>query len=123
MQPLFRFRKAQRLCRKKDIDSLFSVGKSFLQFPLLIHYRMVEGGEYQMLVSIPKRKIQSAPVRNRMKRLIREAYRKRLPFIVEKSLGITYHIAITYVHTKEMSLNQIETALEMAIDKLLKVKV
>lgn len=83
--------KTERLYHKKLIDSLFGGGKSrsMTAFPLRLVYMPLEttneGKEEaengkdivsQMLISVPKRNLHRANKRNRVKRLVREAYRK-----------------------------------------------
>ena len=83
--------KTERLYHKKLIDSLFGGGKSrsMTAFPLRLVYMPLEttdeGKEEaengkdivsQVLISVPKRNLHRANKRNRVKRLVREAYRK-----------------------------------------------
>ncbi len=72
------FRKRERLCSKKRIEALFSAGnRSLAAYPLRAVYVMEDKGSVpaQVLISVPKRIFKRAVDRNRMKRLIREAYR------------------------------------------------
>ncbi len=72
------FRKRERLCSKKRIEALFSAGnRSLAAYPLRAAYVMEEKGSVpaQVFISVPKRIFKRAVDRNRMKRLIREAYR------------------------------------------------
>lgn len=81
--------KTERLYHKKLIDSLFGGGKSrsMTAFPLRLVYMPLataNGSETAadqvpvstMLVSVPKRNLHRANKRNRVKRQVREAYRK-----------------------------------------------
>lgn len=73
--------KRERLCSRKLIDSLFKGGgsRAMSGFPLRMVYAMTERHEgepaAQILVSVPKRCFKRAVKRNRIKRLVREAYR------------------------------------------------
>lgn len=73
--------KEERLCSRKLIDSLFKGGgsRAMSGFPLRMVYAMTERHESepaaQILVSVPKRCFKRAVKRNRIKRLVREAYR------------------------------------------------
>lgn len=73
--------KQERLCSRKLIDSLFKGGgsRAMSGFPLRMVYAMTERHEgepaAQILVSVPKRCFKRAVKRNRIKRLVREAYR------------------------------------------------
>lgn len=67
------FRKDERLCGKKDIDSLFTRGgsRSMSAFPLRLVYAMSHADGCKpgarMLVSVPKRCFKRAVKRNRVK--------------------------------------------------------
>lgn len=73
--------KEERLCSRKLIDSLFKGGgsRAMSGFPLRMVYAVTERHEgepaAQILVSVPKRCFKRAVKRNRIKRLVREAYR------------------------------------------------
>ena len=76
------FCKEERLCRKALIEKLFHKegSRSMAAFPLRLVYMKSPAGEdgpaAQMLVSVPKRCFKRAVKRNRVKRQLREAYRK-----------------------------------------------
>lgn len=74
-------RKEERLCSQKLIDSLFNNGKSrsLSAFPVRAVYMStpsVDSARVKMMVSVPKRLFKRAVKRNRIKRQLREAYRK-----------------------------------------------
>lgn len=71
--------KSERLNKKLLIDRLFAGGnKSLLAFPLRVVCMPVgqEGEKASILVSVPKKRFRRAVKRNRVKRQVREAYRK-----------------------------------------------
>ncbi len=74
--------KEERISSKKLIDQLFTGGgsHSMAAFPLRVVYMqqpVSEGEEnIQILISVPKRYFKRAVKRNRVKRQVREAYRK-----------------------------------------------
>lgn len=73
-----KFSKAERLHSKKLIETLFNEGKSFFIHPFkVIFLNTPEKNEVpvQILISVSKRNLKKATDRNRVKRLIREAYR------------------------------------------------
>ncbi len=87
--------KAERLCKKLIIDRLFAGGnKSMLAYPLRVVYMPVEAGEesVSMLISVPKKRFRRAVKRNRVKRQVREAYRKNkhalADFLQQKGMGM-----------------------------------
>ncbi|MBN2616230.1 MAG: ribonuclease P protein component [Bacteroidales bacterium] len=72
------FTKAERLYEKKLIQQLFKEGSSFFKHPFKVIYLPVKKGDgprSRVLVSVSKRNFKKAVDRNRIKRLIREAYR------------------------------------------------
>lgn len=87
-----RLPKEERVSSKKTIDRLFNGGKSHSMsaFPLRVVYMlMTEDGSQrlpktQLLVSVPKKCFKQAVKRNRVKRQIREAYRRNRRFVADK---------------------------------------
>ena len=77
---IFTLQKKERLNSKIIIEKLFSGGsKSLPAFPLRIVYMPIEEDNYptlSILISVPRKKFKRAVKRNRVKRQIREAYRK-----------------------------------------------
>lgn len=77
------FSKRERLFSLRLIEMLFgqSASRSLAAFPLrvvyLLHDRQDGDEPVQMLVSVPKKHFHHAVDRNRVKRQVREAYRRR----------------------------------------------
>ncbi|MBN2662722.1 MAG: ribonuclease P protein component [Bacteroidales bacterium] len=71
------FPKNERITSRDKIFQLFQNGKPVKSFPVYAKYILVENQELysQILISVSKKKIKKAVDRNRIKRLIREAYR------------------------------------------------
>ena len=95
--------KTERLYHKKLIDSLFGGGKSrsMTAFPLRLVYMPLEtanGSETAadqvsvsaMLVSVPKRNLHRANKRNRVKRQVREAYRKHKTILDDHPFALAF---------------------------------
>ena len=100
------FAKVERLCNKSLIDKLFTRGRSFFQYPFKVVFVHVDAndkfsGEYpaKVLISVSKRHFKKAVDRNRIKRLVRESYRKNKVLLyneLEKSdLKLTIGILFT----------------------------
>ena len=71
------FRKQERLCGTSAIDLLFTRGNSLFKHPLRLVWRFTnDTSGYRVLFSIPKRNFHRAVDRNRIRRLLRECYRK-----------------------------------------------
>jgi ribonuclease P protein component len=89
------FKANERLKSKKKIDLVFSNGKAHTEYPVqVIFFLTKEDGDSQVQAgfSVPKRLFKHAVDRNRIKRLMRESYRK-----VKVDLKID-------LHNKKMSL-------------------
>lgn len=84
------FGKEERLCSRTLIDRLFHKdgSRSMAAYPLRLVYLKTQTGEdippAQMLVSVPKRCFKRAVKRNRVKRQVREAYRKNKHILYDK---------------------------------------
>jgi len=73
------FKKGERLSSEKSIATLFAEGDSFFQYPFKVVYKKEQSTypfSVQLLISVSKRNFKKAVDRNKIKRLIREAYRK-----------------------------------------------
>jgi ribonuclease P protein component len=78
MAKRFGLNKGEKLKSRKQIEDLFANGKSFAVFPIRVTYQFLpaepEPG-LQIGVTASKRHYKKAVDRNRIKRLLREAYR------------------------------------------------
>ena len=122
--PSLTFPKKEKLCGDIRIGKLFSEGKAFIVYPLRIVYQPSEEKTevpVRVLISVPKKKIRKAVGRNRIKRLIREAYRlNKAEFIAsidEKKWHL--NLAITYVSDKEADLSLIQEKIRLALPRIL----
>lgn len=86
--------KTERLCSKKALDELFGGGhQSVASFPLRAVFMTTEEAGARILVSVSKRFFKRAVHRNRLKRLLREAYRlqkEQLAMPEGKGLNIAF---------------------------------
>ena len=82
------FPKKERLKRQKIIARVFSEGRSVTAFPLKLYYiktALPENVPVQAGFSVSKRHFKRAVHRNRIKRLMREAYRLNKAVIFNNS--------------------------------------
>ncbi|MDR2692033.1 MAG: ribonuclease P protein component [Dysgonamonadaceae bacterium] len=117
------FRKKERISRQKEIDALFEKGTSFIAYPLRVVYveqQPVSGAEAAVLVGVSKKKFKRAVRRNRVKRLIREAYRLNkqllLESLQEKGKGLL--IGFLFVGNGLPDWKTVETAMVKALTAL-----
>ena len=73
----YRFKKQERLKSRKLIEQLFKEGKSFSSFPFRVIWLFTENREtpLQTGFTVSSRHFKRAVDRNRIKRLMRDAYR------------------------------------------------
>ncbi|KAA6313798.1 Ribonuclease P protein component [termite gut metagenome] len=119
--------KTERLNRKVIIEKLFAGGaKSFSIFPLRVVFTPIDSN-YQhsvttaILISVSKKRFKRAVKRNRVKRQIREAYRKNkqalLPILEEKN--VTLAIAFIYLDDKLVSSTEIEEKINISLARII----
>lgn len=118
----YTFAKEERVTGAKRVDAIFASGKSFISFPLRVVYLQHEQSPINscsILISVPKKRMKKAVHRNRVKRLVREAYRlnKKLTLdidISEQSLDI----AFIYVKDTASTYAEIEKAMLKALKQI-----
>ncbi|MEP6467692.1 MAG: ribonuclease P protein component [Parafilimonas sp.] len=73
----FSYNKTEKLKSKKQLDALFANAKSFVVFPVKVWYDLpvVQDNIIKTGVGVSSRHFKKAVHRNRVKRLLREAYR------------------------------------------------
>ena len=117
--------KAERLCSKLQIEKLFSGGsKSFSVYPLRVVFMPVkreEGALASILISVSKRRFKRAVKRNRVKRQVREAYRKNkhelLGFLNERAEGMA--IAFIYLADGLVPTGEIERKMKIILARIM----
>jgi ribonuclease P protein component len=116
--------KNERLKSRKQIEQLFSKGKNFVVKPFRIYYRIHQVAfTLQFGVSVSGKNFRKAVDRNRIKRLVREAYRLQKIFLQEKLKEKKLQINIFFIYTgKELpDFNLIKEKVDVALKKLLAI--
>jgi len=103
----YSFSKTERLSSKVKIEELFKRGSSFRleKFRIILLSQPLDRGR-QVLISAPKKLHKSAVNRNRIKRLIREVYRKNREIINARGQG--YLMAIIYLGATMPTHSEVE---------------
>jgi ribonuclease P protein component len=120
----YTFPKEEHLCRKKLIDELFGKqGSSFGVYPLRIVWvasSAPTAAPPQVLISVSKRTFKRAVDRNRLKRLIREAYRLNKYRLLEQPTGHQVALlGIIFTGKEKSPLALVEKRLISALNRLL----
>ena len=122
----FAFPKQERLCSETRINELFLSGESFMSYPVRVvwlAFKSDQNPEIQVVMSVPKKKLKHAVDRNRVKRLLREAYRLNKKVFREQaiSFGFSLHIAFIWIPSEVLEYPKVEKKMKDALAKLEKL--
>jgi ribonuclease P protein component len=116
------FPKQEKLKSRKIIKDLFDKGSSFYLYPFKIVFIKISEVPSpalpQILFSVSKRNFKRAVKRNRIKRLLREAYRLNKQELIKKipSQFFPLAIGIMYVSKEELPFDIIQNKLILAFE-------
>ncbi|WP_111707004.1 ribonuclease P protein component [Lutibacter citreus] len=113
--------KEEKLKSKILIEQLFAEGNHVKSFPFRLIYLPIDHkGEFPLKTgfSVPKRNVKLAVNRNRIKRLLREVYRKNKHLFYEK-LEEKYVFMFIYMSREEMKYEDLELSLKKLSNKFL----
>lgn len=124
-QPIrYTFKKSERLCSRILMDRLFQDdNRSVSAYPIRAVFLPVEPTAQQgvsVLISVPKKRFHDAVDRNRVKRQLREAYRRHKHAITSRMAerGEGLLIAFVYVSPQIESTDYIEKRMVRLLDKI-----
>lgn len=124
MQNRYTFPKSEKLCGKLRVKNLYENGNRMTCYPLRVTWLQEKDKTEitlpQVLVWAPKSLFKHAVSRNRLRRLMREAYRlNNEPLkLYCTDRKISMQIAFNYIAKEEMNYVLIEKAMRKAISKL-----
>ncbi len=116
------FRKEEKLKKKNLITELFASGKSTSVFPLKMIYLKNDHEspfKVQAGVSVSKRNFKSAVDRIRIKRLMRESYRKNKYLIYNDDDTKKHILMFIYQGKREVPYDQMEEKMTELIQKFI----
>lgn len=118
------FKKSERLCSRILMDHLFQGdNRTASSYPIRAVFLPVEEAVQKgvsILISVPKKRFHDAVDRNRVKRQIREAYRKNKHALVEQvaQSGRGLLVAFIYVSAEIESTEYVEKRVVRLLDKI-----
>lgn len=116
-----KYGKKDKLKSKKTIERLFNEGRSITVYPLRLVYLETEFNDNSILktgVSVSKKHHKTAVSRNRIKRLLREAYRLNKQKFFNNS-STSYAFMILYLRKEGTNSADINSAMKMLFQKFL----
>ncbi len=117
------FKKEEKLKSRNLISDLFTSGKSLSAYPLKLIYLQKEHDSPFMIqagVTVTKRNFKKAVDRNRIKRLMREAYRLNKHLIYESEYTKKHIFMFIYTGNHEEKLEVIDKKMKKIFRDFLK---
>ncbi len=118
------FKKAEKLKSKKQIEQLFLKGNQAFLYPFKILWlfsKHTSEERSKILVGASRKSLKKATDRNKMKRRIREAYRKNKTALIEslKRSGNHCNIGIIHVGKEISAFKETEKKIIELLDRLI----
>lgn len=112
------FGKTEKLKSVTLFAQLFEEGKSISSYPLKLIYLPVEQQDVPIKagVTVPKRNFKSAVARNRIKRLLREAYRGNKA-IVFNNTDANFAFLFLYLGKEMPTYGQLDQKMKLVLNK------
>ena len=114
--------KKERLKSKKLIELLFKEGKYIKEYPIKLLYLEADNNSdfpVNVAFTVPKRNFKKAVERNRLKRLLRETYRKEKPRLY-KSLNKSYIFMFILMGNESVEYKILEKSMNSLLSSLIK---
>jgi ribonuclease P protein component len=114
------FSKTERLCSQVLIERLVEKGKSFNSFPFRITWMEIaeSSSPIKIVISVPKRIVKKAVERNKIKRQIREVYRKEKQKCYDLLGDKKILLMLVYTSKTKMEFKVLEEKIIEALQRL-----
>jgi len=118
--PRLTFNKNERLSSRKIISALFEKGKVVTVFPFRLNWMVTSlssGSPAQIAFSVPVKNFRHAVDRNRIKRQMREVYRKNKSslYALLKDHQIQCAVMVVFIGKSKLSFEEIEKNLNLTL--------
>ena len=125
MEPRYKLTKAERLSGRKRIEHLYAKGKSFHSVPFRVTWCFTITNEkfpVCAMFTAPKKKFKKAVTRNRLKRLMRESYRKNKNTLYDflKEKGKIIHLSFVFTGDATITYADTEAKIIVTLQRLMK---
>lgn len=125
MAKQFSYGKAEKLKSRKLTEQLFSKGKTFTVFPVKVFYMPIDGeSDFQLKVGVgvSSRNFKKATDRNRIKRLLREAYRTEKTLLYEHIKNNEQKLALFFLYVDKTlpEYSVIKSKMQLVLERLIK---
>lgn len=124
----FTLQAVERLKLRKQIETLFQTGEAFSVFPLrVVYHYLPERGEAEPSpvragFSIPKKRLRKAVQRNRVRRLLKEAWRLQKHALYELVPPTAQlHCFLIYTGNDQFTFPDAEKTVKKVIGRLVKI--
>ncbi|MDE3235030.1 MAG: ribonuclease P protein component [Bacteroidota bacterium] len=123
MKSDFSYGAIEKLKSRKLLEQVFTKGRSFSVFPLKVFYILVDeplNFPLKTGVGVSSRNFKKATDRNRIKRLLREAYRLNKKELLQKITDEKKQVAVFFLYIDKTlpSLAIVQQKMMVALDKL-----
>jgi len=119
----FTLKKRERLTSQRIIGELASSGRSITAYPFRVYWKANEeesASQVQIAISVSKKRFKKAIIRNKIKRRIKESYRKNKSlFRGIASHSIQFSILLVYISDDVLPYTIIEEKLIVTLRQLI----
>ena len=114
---MYKFSKKERLCSNSDIERLFEQNNYFIHEEIKVYWNFVlsEENNIEALFSVPKKIIPKAVNRNKIKRIIKESFRKNKSLIKNTN---KLHLGFIYLSPEIPNFNSLEEKIKVILQRL-----
>lgn len=125
-EPNQKFKANERLKLRKRIEFLFQNGSALNEYPIQVVYVInddVKRPGVQVAFSVSKKIFKTAASRIRIKRLMREAYRKQSSELKEAAYdnNVEFYLMLIYKSGKEVPYNEVAEKIFILLQRLKKI--
>jgi ribonuclease P protein component len=119
------FKKEEKLSGKKTFEVLMKHGEDFFSFPFRVKWMFTDAEisfPAQAAFAVPKRIFKKAVARNKIKRILRESYRRNKFFFYEAltKKNKRIRVLLIYTHKEAIELKESDAKIVLTLQKLIK---